>query len=162
MLHTIFLLCEKEQNSRKPKAFHTDPQYDFFSLWSLDVSGGDPHYSQAQLMFSWLPAFRKLSEWMALSLCHSIGRFPKHRCQVTMSGGKRAVCRALQAQSPRLGLSWMPTAQHRMNTFFLLPSGYRVDWPGLSWRHNTLPKSNETLHIVQQSSQGWNSSHLQT
>ena len=38
-----------------------------------------------------------------------------------------------------------------MNTLFLLPSGYRVGWPGSSQRQSTLPKPNETLQIILQS-----------
>ena len=61
------------------------------------------------------------------------------------------VCRALQAPSPSLWLSWTPAVQYRMNTLFLLPSGYRVGWPGSSQRQSTLPKPNETLQISLQS-----------
>ncbi|KAL0611914.1 Histone demethylase UTY [Plecturocebus cupreus] len=66
--------------SSQPQVIHP-PRPPKYWDYSLDVAGKGPHYSQAQLMFSWLPARRKLSEWMALSLCHSIGCFPTHRCQ---------------------------------------------------------------------------------
>ena len=51
-------------------------------------------------------------------------------------------------------LAWLsrtPAVQYRMNTLFLLPSGYRVGWPGSSQRQSTLPKPNETLQIILQS-----------
>lgn len=37
---------------------------------------------------------------------HSTGRFPTCRCQVTLSLGEWAACRALQASWPRPGSSW--------------------------------------------------------
>lgn len=40
------------------------------------------------MMFSWLPAFRKLSEWMAQSGLPLHWIRLRHRCQVALSLGK--------------------------------------------------------------------------
>lgn len=146
---TILLPCKNETNSVRPKAFHIDPQHNvFFPPFKFRCFWWEPTLLTGTADVLLVAGIQK-AVWMdgiersATPLDPSPVQVPSNPefRQATVRG-------ALQSPSPRLGLSWMPAAQHRMNTFFLLHSGYRVGWLGSSQRQNTLPKSIETLYTV--------------
>lgn len=92
---------------------------------------------------------QKAAEWMPLSLLLLHQLLLRHRCQATLSVGKQQSAGHVRPVSWTRGLL-NASRDEAEDTCFLL-FGYRVGWLGSSQRQNTLPKSSETLYVIQQS-----------
>lgn len=145
---TTFLLSKNEPNSVGPKAFHIDPQYNFFFLLKFRCFWRAPTLLAGTADVLLAAGIQKAAEWVPLSLLPLHRLLLRHRCQVTLSVGKQ------QSAGHFRPISWprgLPNASgdEAEDTCFLL-SGYRVGWLQSS-KGRTLHRSEETLCIIQRS-----------